>query len=104
LPGVGGKRLYRVVVCLRRPYVWQVPEIKAEGEIPIRLWEHVTGKKLASRRGFYGSQAERRYAKLEREIARTLRKRGHDGVVLYFQPGRPHTRYPAQLFVFHEEQ
>ena len=100
VPGVGGKKLYRGIVRLHNPYFFEIPEVKAEGEIPIRLWEHVTGKRLTSYRGFYGRQAEKYYAKLEREIAEILSSQGFDGVVLYYQPGGPHTRYPSQLFVF----
>ena len=100
IPGIGGQTVYRTTITLRKPYFFKIPPIKAEGEIPIKLWEHVMKKKLPNRRGLYGSNAEKRYAQLEKEVATKQSKKGYDGVVLYNQPGSVNTRYPSQLFVF----
>lgn len=97
---IGGKTVFRKEITLKNPYLFEIPEVKAEGEIPIKLWKKVTGKILKSRKGFFGSKAEQRYSALEREIADVLKKKGYDGIVLYNKVGVH--EYPVQIFKFSE--
>lgn len=96
LPNIGGRELWRTSLILKRPYLFEVPEVKAEGEIPLKLYEKVTGKE-APKKGLKGAKAEQKYAKLEREISDTLKKQGYDGVILYNKIGVH--KIPDQVFV-----
>ena len=98
LPGVGGTTVYRGALTLKNPYKFIIPEVKSEGEIPIKLWEEVTGKKLESKKGLYGKNAEARYAKMEKEVSDILKEKGYDGVVLYYRIGQ--NEFPSQIFSF----
>ena len=101
LPGVGGKTTIRKELILKNPYMFKIPETKAEGEIPIKLWEEVEEKTLPNKKGFFGKDAEKHFAKLEKEVSDTLKEKGYDGVILYEKVGI--NTYPKQIFDFKTE-
>jgi len=96
LPGVGGKTTIRKELVFKNPYMFEIPETKTEGEIPIKLWEEVKEKTIPNKKGFFGKDIEKHFAKLEKEVSNTLKEKGYDGVVLYEKVGA--NTYPKQIF------
>ena len=84
--GVGGKEEYVTETILRIPYFVDITNAKTEGEYPLIMYKFVFGKE-PPKKGLYSSKAEERYAKLEKECSESLKRRGYDSVVFYYEVG-----------------
>lgn len=97
--GVGGKEKHERIIVLKNPY-FQDWTGYGEGKIIIKLSNDILGKEITIKlkKGITGVNSEKAFAKIESAISQSLKKQGHDGIVLYDSIGK--MIHPKQLFLF----